>query len=362
LLPLDVFKKMEKIINVGIVGYGLSGRYFFAPFIDYHRHMRLSAVVSTQAVAILNAYPGIEVYSAFDQMIANPTIDLIVVASPNHTHFAYAQKALMAGKHVIVEKPFTTTATEAGILIDLANKKRLVLAPFHNRRWDCDFLTVKKIIEEGTLGQLLEFESHFDRYRPLYERAPWKNVPLSGNGILYDLGPHLIDQALALFGLPLSVYADIRTQRTNGEIDDYFDLHLYYLQLKVILKASAFVREPGPRFMLHGRNGTFIKYGLDPQEEHLKLGFKPGDQGYGNDDPKNYGTIHTDINGEVIRNEVKSINGNYLPYFESVYQSIVYGKPLIVKPDDGLNVIRVIETAYRSNKEKKLLFLNNLIT
>ena len=239
----------------------------------------------------------------------------------------------------------------------IARDKNLVLAPFHNRRWDCEFLTVKKIIDEGLLGQLLEFESHFDRYRPLYERAPWKNLPEQGNGILYDLGPHLIDQALSLFGLPLSIYADIKTQRIESKIDDYFELQLYYPQLKVILKASAFVREAGPRFILHGRNGSFIKYGLDPQEEHLKHGIKPSDEGYGEDDPSNFGTLHTEINGEVVRKKVESINGNYITYFENVYQSIVNGTPLIVKPDDGLNVIRLIEKAYQSNREKRVILI-----
>lgn len=346
---------MGKSINVGIIGYGLSGRYLIAPFVDYHNQMKLSAIVSSQAETIQNDYPGVEVFNGFDQLLDKQNIELIVVASPNQTHFEYAQKALNAGKHVIVEKPFTVTAEQAINLMKIAKDKNLVIAPFHNRRWDCEFLTVKKIIEEGTLGQLLEYESHFDRFRPLYERVPWKNLPDNGNGILYDLGPHLIDQALSLFGLPSSIYADIRTQRIESKIDDYFELHLYYPHLKVILKASAFVREPGPRFILHGRKGSFIKYGLDPQEEHLKHGMKPGDEGYGKDDPMNFGTIHTDINGEVIRKKVESINGNYIGYFENVYQTIANGIPLIVTPDDGLNVIRVIEKAYQSSREKKVI-------
>jgi scyllo-inositol 2-dehydrogenase (NADP+) len=348
---------MKHKYNVGIIGFGLSGRYFFSPFIDKHPDFNLYGIVSSQHQLVKQEYPQVKVCHKAEEILNDPEVDLIIVASPNITHFDYAKQALIAGKHVIVEKPFTITSSEAEELIRLSGKNNCAVVPFQNRRWDGDFLTVKKIIEEGSLGQLLEFESHFDRYRPLYERVPWKNLPDQGNGILYDLGPHLIDQALSLFGFPTSIYADIRTQRLDSKIDDYFELHLYYPELKVILKASAFVREPGPRFILHGRKGSFIKYGLDPQEEHLKHGLKPGDKGYGQEDPANFGTLHTEMNGEKMRKKVESINGNYMDYFENVYHSIANAATLMVKPGDGLNTIRIIEKAYQSNREKRVVLI-----
>lgn len=348
---------MMRKVNVGIIGFGLSGRYFFAPYIDYHPGFSLYAFCSSQAQAIAVEYPNSKVFTKVDDLIESENVDLVIVASPNHTHFNYARKALLAGKHVIVEKPFTITTAEAAELIALSEQMKVVLAPFHNRRWDGDFLTVQQIITDGKLGQVLNFESRFDRYRPMYERAPWKNEPIAGNGILYDLGPHLIDQALVLFGKPESLFANIGVQRINGPIDDFFEIQLYYPQLKVVLKAGAIVREQGPRFEVHGRNGSFIKYGLDPQEAQLKSGIKPSDTELGQDNPALFGLLHTEIDDKVIRENITTIKGSYISYFNNVYHAITQNTPLFVNPHHALMVIQIIEKAYQSNQQKKVIVL-----
>ncbi len=205
-----------KQLNVGIIGFGVSGRYFFAPFINAHSGFNLQAIVTSQTSLVGALYPEINVYETVDSLLSDNTIDLVVVASPNYTHFDLAKAALIKGKHVIVEKPFTTTVLEAEELIALAESQGLFLIPFQNRRWDGDFLAIKQLIHNNVLGEVLEFESHFDRYRPGRERADWKNQVHPGVSLLYDIGPHLIDQALSLFGKPEMVFGDIRIQRTEG--------------------------------------------------------------------------------------------------------------------------------------------------
>lgn len=345
---------MEKV-NTSIVGFGLSGRYFFAPFIEQNSSYILHSFVTSQKETVNSEYPKAIVYKSIDEVITNNDIQLVVVASPNFTHYDYAQKALLAGKHVIVEKPFTVTANEAGQLIQLASERNLVLAPFQNRRWDGDFLTVKSIIEEQALGEIVYFESHFDRYNPQPDRTDWKNEQLPGNDILYDLGPHLIDQALCLFGMPEGIFADIGIHRNNGKVDDFFDIHLFYSELKVVLKAGVMVREQGPRFIVHGRNGSFIKHGLDPQEMNLRNGMKPSNEMLGADKKEHYGLLHTEKDGKVIRERIETIKGDYNKYFQNVANAIDGNEQLVVAPKDGLNTIHIIEKAYESNRLKAVV-------
>ncbi|HKM92464.1 MAG TPA: oxidoreductase [Prolixibacteraceae bacterium] len=348
---------MSKTLNVGIIGFGLSGRYFFSPFIENHRYMEIYAIVSSQVEEISQSYPKAKIYDNVSLLFSDPEIDLVVVASPNDTHFEYAKKALQNGKHVIVEKPFSVSSAQASELIALSNKMKLVLAPFHNRRWDGDFLTLQKIINEGKLGEIIEFESHFDRYRPLYERVEWKSIPFKGNGILYDLGPHLIDQAICLFGKPKALFAHITTHRKNSRTDDYFDIHLYYSLHKVILKAGVFVKETGPRFTLHGRNGSFVKYGLDPQENNLRHGMKPDNQLLGKDNEDLYALLNYEVEGMSFREKIETIDGCYSQYFENVYNTIKNNEELAVSPNDAALVIQIIELACRSNSEKRIIEL-----
>jgi scyllo-inositol 2-dehydrogenase (NADP+) len=346
---------MKDIFNVAIIGFGVSGRYFFAPFFSAHQHFILKAFVSSQTDEVKKNYPETEVFLSVDELLVNDEIDLVVIASPNPTHFDYAMRALMAGKNVIVEKPFTITSDEAGELIVLSQKQNKLLAPFQNRRWDGDFLTVKKIVGEGLLGEVLEFESHFDRFRPGPERAPWKDEPVSGVGAIYDLGPHLIDQALVLFGKPDGIFANIQRLRKNGLINDTFEIQLYYPLLKVILKAGVMVREVGPRFAVHGRNGSFVKYGLDPQESNLKNGIMPGKPLLGKDAEENFGLLHAEINQIVVREKVETIQGNYMGFFDNIYEALSGKAELIVKPTDAKMTMEVIEMAIQSNNHKRVM-------
>lgn len=345
---------MDKI-KTSIVGFGLSGRYFFAPFIKHNSSYLLHSFVTSQIDVVLSEYPNTEVYPSFEDVLNNNEINLVIVSSPNYTHFEYASKALSAGKHVIVEKPFTVSVKEGKFLTELANRKGLMLVPFQNRRWDGDYLTIKKMLKEGELGEIVYFESHFDRYRPQYDRVEWKNEQLPGNGVLYDLGSHLIDQALDLFGMPDKVFADIGIHRLKGKVDDFFDLHLYYSSLKVVLKAGVMVREQGPRFIVHGRNGSFIKYGLDPQETNLRNGMQPSNNDLGVDDVENYGLLHTEKDSEIVRQNIETVAGNYKAYFKNVAAAIRDTEPLIVTSTDGVNIIRIIEKAYESNRQGQIV-------
>jgi scyllo-inositol 2-dehydrogenase (NADP+) len=345
---------MKEYFNVGIIGFGLSGRYFFAPFFSKNTHFNLQTIVTSQTGEVNKNYPETEVYSSVGELFDNSAIDLVIVASPNYTHFEYAKKALLAGKNVIVEKPFTVTSAEAEELIQLSKQQNKLLAPFQNRRWDGDFLTVRKVINDGLLGDIFEFESHFDRYRPNYERVAWKNEPNPGSGTLYDLGPHLIDQALCLFGKPESLFADIRKLRKGGLVEDTFEIQLYYSGLKVILKAGVMVRELGPRFIVHGRNGSFVKYGLDQQEENLKNGILPGNPLLGVDKEEKWGLLHTEINHQVVRKKLETISGNYMGFFENIEQALRKEADLIVKPTDAKLIIDVIERAVESNFQKRV--------
>ena len=272
-------------------------------------------------------------------------------------HYNLAKTALEAGKDVVVEKPFTLTSKEADKLIQLARNKGLLLTVFQNRRWDGDFLTVKSIIEKGLVGRLTEFESHFDRYRNFINDDTWKEDPESGSGTLYNLGSHMIDQALVLFGMPEGVSADVRILRSGGKVDDSFDLRLEYAKVRVTVRGGYLVREPGPRYILHGTEGSFLKWGIDPQEEALKAGKKPGGEDWGVEHTGNYGLLNTKIDGLHFRGRIETIPGNYLAYYDNIFRVIRYGDSPAVPAQEAANVIRVIEAAYRSAREKRVIEL-----
>jgi predicted dehydrogenase len=265
-----------------------------------------------------------------------------------------ARQALLADKNVVVDKPFTLTSAQAQELIDLARQQHKVISAFQNRRWDGDFQTVSQLMKQGCLGRLVEYESHFDRFRNYFspERA-WRETAGSGSGVLFDLGPHLIDQAQVLFGLPRMVAADIRSQRRAGTADDHFELILHYDDLKVTLKAGLLVREPGSRFALHGTEGSFVKYGVDPQEEALKRGRSPREPGWGVEPAEQWGTLNTQIGGLHFQGKIETVPGCYSAYYENVGRAIRGEAELIVKPEEARNTIRIIELAVQSNAEKR---------
>jgi predicted dehydrogenase len=301
-------------------------------------------------------YPNVKIARTLDEVLNDASIDLVVICSPNATHFPYAKAALLAGKHVVVEKPFTNSSAEALELVALSAQTGKICSVYQNRRYVSDFLTMKKIIDDGLLGETREFFAHYDRYRPDPRTyGLWREEELPGSGIFYDLGPHLIDQALVLFGWPVSVTADIRKMKPYSKVDDYFDVKLEFDNLVVTLHSSMLVREMGPRYMIHGTKGSYIKSGEDPQEELLKAGAKPTGPDWGKEDSAIYGLIHTEVEGEIIRMPYPSLQASYGNYYRNLYNTIKNGAPLKETPMDGYRVIRLIELALQSSRKKRTI-------
>jgi predicted dehydrogenase len=335
------------MLTVAIVGFGLSGRYLQAPFFRsnptlFHLKTILSASQNPQ-----DTYPNVQVVRTLDEILADAEIDIVSIASPNDTHFDYARRCLLAGKHVLVEKPFTATVAEAKELMALAKSQNKILTVFQNRRFDSDFLTVQKVVKNRLLGELLTFEIHFDRYKPILNPKKWKETTGPSSGILYDLGAHIIDQALLLFGKPMAVSGETFRQRQGSQIDDAFEIRLDYGQLKVTLKSSLLVREEGPRYVLHGSKGSFVKSGIDIQEDQLKMGMLPKDVGFGIEPADKWGLLNTEINGQHFRGHIETEVGNWVALFENIYSAITEGQELLVKPEQILEQLAIIEAVRR---------------
>ncbi|MFC3884337.1 oxidoreductase [Bacillus songklensis] len=347
-----------KTLQVGLVGYGLSGQVFHAPFVHTHPHMNLKKVVERRSGKSKERYPYVEVVTSYDELLGDDELDLIIITTPNELHYPMVKSAVLAKKHVIIEKPFTVTYEEAKELTHLAREQGVKLCVYHNRRWDGDFKTIKKIAEQRLLGDIVEFESHFDRFRNYFKENAWREEDRPGSGILYDLGSHLIDQALVLFGEPDAVMADTRIQRKAGKAIDAFDVRLHYPAVSVILKAGMLVREIGPRFIVHGTEGSFIKHKLDPQENALRQGAMPIDEGYGIEQEDSWGILNTTVNGLHYRGKIETLPGSYQDFYQNVYEAIVEGKELEVKPEQAAMVIRIIELAEQSAREQRAIAVN----
>jgi len=339
-------------IRVGLIGYGFSGATFQAPLIKAVKGLRLSAVCSSKPDLVERDFPGMTVMADPAMLIASDQVDLVVIATTNATHAPLAKQALLAGKHVVVEKPFTITVEEAAELVQLAEQQQRVLSVFHNRRWDNDFLTLQAALASGLLGPVNTLESHFDRYRPQV-RQRWREQDLPGSGILYDLGSHLIDQALVLFGNPDCVTCDMGIQREGGMADDFFHLTLRYGARRVILHAAMMVPQPGPRFVVHGALGTFVKHGLDPQESALLRGEGPGSRGWGVEDASLHAHITLHKGGLLVAGRTPSLPGSYESYYQGMVEAITLGKPAPVSARDGLAVIKIIHLARQSHAEQR---------
>jgi len=349
-------------IVAALTSFGMSGLVFHGPLLEAHPGFRLKSVLQRTRDTAKDKYPDIEIVRAIEDLIHDPEVELVVINATNDTHYPHASMALEAGKHVILEKPMTNTIDEGKALIALARKKRLVLSVFQNRRWDSDFLTIRKIVDEGLLGRIVEFNSNFDRYRNYIQPNTWKEDPGPGSGLLYNLGPHLIDQAIVLFGIPEAVSADIRSLRTNSKVDDFFEIYLHYDGVKVRLHSSYLVREPYPRFTIHGTLGSFVKYGLDVQEAALKVGEVPGSPGWGKEQEHLWGTLNTEVNGEHVVKKVQSETGNYMSFYDNIFGAIRNNVDLMVTPQEALLNIHVIELAFQSSKEgRTIVFDKDLI-
>ncbi len=341
-----------KAIPSALLSYGMSGRIFHAPFLEIHPGFELVGSYERSQKNIQKAYPGTYSYDSLEEVIQDEDIELIIVNTPIPTHFDYASKALRAGKHVVVEKAFTNSTAEAIELQKIAQEVGKHIFVYQNRRWDSDFLTVKKVYDSGQLGDIVEAEFHFDRYNGAKSPKMHKELPGPGAGIIFDLGPHIIDQALYLFGKPTHVFADLRKTRPGTEVDDLFEILLYYPEMRVRLKAGYYFKVPIPAFQLHGKLGSFIKTRSDRQEADLDAGRKPEGDSWGQESPNDFGVIQVD-GGNPER--VPSEKGNFMAFYENVFQTLRASESPAVGVQEGINSMRIIDAAIESSREKKVI-------
>jgi scyllo-inositol 2-dehydrogenase (NADP+) len=342
-----------KPVKTALASFGMSGMVFHAPLLHMNEGFTLHKILERTGTKSQTVYPYVNIVRDFGELCKDDEIELIVINTPDHTHYDMAKAGILAGKHVVVEKPFTLSYSHAIELAELAEKKSVMLSVFHNRRWDGDFLTVKKIIDDDLLGKIVELESHFDRYRNFIKTDTWKEDGSTGTGNLFNLGSHLIDQALVLFGKPDRITADIRTMRQGSTVDDSFELWMRYDQVKVVLSSSLLVREPGPRFTLHGTEGSFLKWGLDPQEEALKNGEMPGGVDWGTEKEVEWGLLSTSLKGSAVRGTFETLPGCYQEYYNDICRAIRTGTEPAVTAKAAALVIRIIEAAFESSTTGK---------
>ncbi|WP_086929531.1 oxidoreductase [Agarilytica rhodophyticola] len=335
------------MIKVGVVGYGYSARTFHVPIIKSMAMFELTAISSSNPRMVQEKLPDIKVFDTATELIVNANVDLIVITAPNSVHYPLAMECLENGIHVIVEKPMVTTSKEAKTLTEFAEKKKLTVSAFQNRRWDGDFLTVKRLISTKAIGDIRFFESHFDRFRPLV-RKRWKEEPVPGAGIWFDLGSHLVDQTLCLFGLPEKITARCLKTRDNSKTVDYFHVQLHYPHhLEVVLHASSFSAGPNKRFHLEGTQGSFTKYGLDPQEQQLNEGLTPEDKNFGIEDRENFGTLFKEDGANLVETEV----GCYQHYYSAIANAINNNTASPISGAQAINVIQILELAELSSRK-----------
>ncbi|WP_426493889.1 oxidoreductase [Enterobacter ludwigii] len=345
---------MSDSIRVGLIGYGYASKTFHAPLIAGTPGMALAAVSSSDATKVHADWPCVPVVSEPKHLFNDPNIDLIVIPTPNDTHFPLAKAALEAGKHVIVDKPFTVTLSQARELDALAKSFGRVLSVFHNRRWDSDFLTVKALLNEGTLGEILFFESHFDRFRPQV-RNRWREQAGPGSGIWYDLAPHLLDQAVNLFGLPVSMTVDLAQLRPGAQTTDYFHAVLSYPQRRIVLHGTMVAAAESARYILHGTRGSFVKFGLDPQEERLKNGERLPQEDWGYD--MRDGVV-TRVEGEErVEETLLTIPGNYPAYYAAIRDALNGTGDNPVPASQAIQIMELIELGIESAKHRATLCL-----
>lgn len=338
-------------MNVGLVGFGFAGKVFHAPVIRAVDGLRLTTIVQRHGSPDPK-YSDVAFVPSVDDMLARD-IDLVVVATPNTSHHPIAKQALLAGKHVVVDKPFTPTLAEAEELVLVAKAQRRIVTVYQDRRYTGDFATVQQVIADGALGRIITFESHFDRFRPELKPNAWREQAVPGSGVWFDIGPHLFDQALLLFGVPDAIGADIRIERDGAAVDDSFDVTLYYPRARAVLRASMLaVPPPGaPTWIVHGTKGSFIKHGMDPQEAALKEGRTPDERDWDTDLPELYGKL---ITPDATRT-VPTLRSSFARYYENVRDAMLGKTQLAVSPAWSLDVMRGLVLALESSRTRRVL-------
>jgi scyllo-inositol 2-dehydrogenase (NADP+) len=340
-------------IGVGLVGYGVSASSLHAPLITAEPRLRLHAVVSSDPDRVHRDLP-VRVVPAVADLLADPAVELVVAAVPNEAHHEVAAAALSAGRHVVVDKPFTVTTAEADDLIALAVSHNRLAAVFHQRRWDSDYRTVRRCLDRGLLGTVSTYVARYDRYQPTVA-GRWREQARPGAGVLYDLGAHLIDQAVHLFGMPETVTADVRAQRPGAAVDDYFHVVFGYGPLRVILHAGSLVPAPGPRFEVHGDAGSYVSGGIDGQIAALLAGRRPGQPGWGVEPPDRYGT-RTTVSGTAAQSSpMPSIAGAYESFYRAMADAVRGRGQVPVTAHEGRQTVQLIERALDSSTAQRTL-------
>ncbi len=343
------------MVRVGVIGFGLAGQAFHAPVIRGVAGMELACILERHTSRAKVKYPNVRVARTLDEMLADEKINLVVVATPNDSHFSLTKACLEAGRHVVVDKPFAPTMKECEELVRFAAARKRLITVYHDRRYDGTFHTVRKLVESGTLGKIAEYESRFDRFRLDAKPNAWRErADQPGAGVLFDLGPHLIDQALILFGEPQTITASAICQRPTSEVDDAFDVFMEYPGLRALLRARIVAYAPGPSTLVHGTKGSFLKYGMDPQEERLRNGNFPDGTDWGADwgeDPEPlWGTLS--LGGQPSR-KIRTERGDYRAFYANVRDAIEKGAPLEVTPEQSLRAMRAILLAHKSSREQR---------
>ena len=337
------------MLNVGLVGFGFAGKVFHAPVIRAVDGLRLTTIVQRHGPPD-QRYADVEFVRSVDELLTRK-IDLVVVATPNTSHHPIAKQCLLAGRHVVVDKPFTPTFGEAQELVQLAKRQKRIVTVYQDRRYTGDFATVQQVVSEGTLGHVVLFESHFDRFRPERKPNAWREETLPGSGVWFDIGPHLFDQALLLCGIPDAIGADIRIEREGSRIDDAFDVTLYYRHTRAMLRASMLAPPVGPTWIVHGTKGSFIKYGMDPQEAALKDGRTPDEPDWDTEPAEMYGTL---VTPDATRT-VPTLRSSFAHYYENVRDVMLGTAELAVTPEWSLDVMRGLELAAESSRTHTVL-------
>jgi predicted dehydrogenase len=357
----------ESPIRTAVLGFGLAGKVFHCPFVSAVPGLELAAILQRTGGTAAEAYPSARIARSIEEILDDTSIELVVVGTPNDTHVEFAAAALRAGKHVVVDKPVAPTSAEVTTLIKLANQQGKLLAPFHNRRYDNDFLTVRKLVLEGTLGRIVTVDSNYDRFRPLQRAHSWKEAAGPGIGNLFDLGPHLIDQAVALFGTPTHVSASVRLERDTTDIDDAADVTLHYevdgRPLLYRCHETMLAADPAPRFRVHGTLGSYTKAGLDPQERALLDGAKPPPLGSPQPwlpEPESaWGTLTLAARltepVALTRQPFPSVTGDYRNFYANVRDAIRGDAPLAIPAEDAFKTIRLLELALQSSHEQLVM-------
>ena len=344
------------MIEVGLVGFGLAGRAFHAPVIRAVPGLHLAAILQRSGTEATEKYPDVRIVRSLDELLSIPEIRLVVIATPNETHYPFARQCLAAGRDVVVDKPFTTTLDEAVSLVQFAKDANRLLTVYQNRRYDGDFQAARQLAEAGTLGRIVRFETSYDRFRPQLKPGAWREAARPGSGILFDIAPHLIDHALVLFGLPEAVTADVRMERENAAVDDAFDITLHYSDgMRAVLRSSILAAAPRPRFVLFGTQASFVKQTFDPQEANLRRGFIPTDTAWGAEPEENWGVLTVPSGDSFERRRIPPVICDYRDYYSNVRDVILGRASLVVTPEWALDVMRLLELARASGQKRRTI-------